>query len=660
MIRLVKQLVMLGILCLIGISPFLVPAPATAQDFTPHGLGTIPILYEGRVKPLGSLARYMRKNLYGNEQDAEQFLAESLFNPAYAENLPFIKVSNPEILSLLSLPTKKEKRYNFRQLSGALRAQKDLIISLAQQPQKNWTPAQKALMELQEKTFAYGDLLSSMTLYLPLTMHLPSKGLPAELQPMADRDITFTEAKPFESFLRRYLEEILERNGENVEKYTEAEQAVAYLSFNLMNLSNSGQKSTLFTVIPYESKSKTKTDTSHNEKIEWITPWHYIFTSAHIKRIEDERESHKLSKISNLWQELAHAYHKGEQSLWNRKIIELQESYAEITPHYNLVILEHYYNRIDPFYVSCLFYSAALLCLLLASMALAPRFFMFTAIITFISGLIIHGGGIAARIMILGRPPVSTLYESIVFVGFICVFYALVMYMMRRQKLWLIMGALLGVIIHILGFAHNQDSDSFLMLPAVLNTNFWLATHVICITIGYALCLMTSILAHFYLTIFAIEKRMENISKWRTLLPPVTLTHMPGLHHLALLSLLFASVGTVLGGIWADQSWGRFWGWDPKENGALLIVLWLVWVLHGRLSGCLSPLSYVAGLAYLSVIVALSWFGVNLLSVGLHAYGFTDSAAYMLGSITVMETIAIAALYIMAYLRFKNNNAIKV
>ena len=103
-------------------------------------------------------------------------------------------------------------------------------------------------------------------------------------------------------------------------------------------------------------------------------------------------------------------------------------------------------------------------------------------------------------------------------------------------------------------------------------------------------------------------------------------------------------MGTVLGGIWADQSWGRFWGWDPKENGALLIVLWLIWVLHGRVSGQLKQLAVLAGLAYLSVIVALSWFGVNLLSVGLHAYGFTDSAAYGLLGFIGLETFVIVLL----------------
>ena len=114
----------------------------------------------------------------------------------------------------------------------------------------------------------------------------------------------------------------------------------------------------------------------------------------------------------------------------------------------------------------------------------------------------------------------------------------------------------------------------------------------------------------------------------------------------ALIALFFVAVGTVLGGIWADQSWGRFWGWDPKENGALLIVLWLVWLLHGKISHDLNRLYYLAGMTFVSVIVALSWFGVNLLSVGLHSYGFTSEVAYSLGGFTAFELLVIGGLVI--------------
>jgi cytochrome c biogenesis factor len=89
---------------------------------------------------------------------------------------------------------------------------------------------------------------------------------------------------------------------------------------------------------------------------------------------------------------------------------------------------------------------------------------------------------------------------------------------------------------------------------------------------------------------------------------------------------LFSLVATVLGGIWADQSWGRFWGWDPKENGALLVVLWNAIILHARWGGFARERGVAVLAVFGNVIGSLSWFGVNMLGVGLHSYGFMDQA----------------------------------
>ena len=152
---------------------------------------------------------------------------------------------------------------------------------------------------------------------------------------------------------------------------------------------------------------------------------------------------------------------------------------------------------------------------------------------------------------------------------------------------------------------------------------------VICITIGYGCALVAGTMAHAYLL-----KLSDTIGK--------------KLQVATLIALLFTAIGTILGGIWADQSWGRFWGWDPKENGALAIVIWLIWLLHGRITGHLKAVGFAACLAAVNIIVALSWFGVNLLSVGLHSYGFTDSAAIGLAVFCFGELLIITGLTIHA------------
>jgi hypothetical protein len=89
---------------------------------------------------------------------------------------------------------------------------------------------------------------------------------------------------------------------------------------------------------------------------------------------------------------------------------------------------------------------------------------------------------------------------------------------------------------------------------------------------------------------------------------------------------LFSFIGTVLGGIWADQSWGRFWGWDPKENGALIIVLWNALILHARWGGMVKERGIMNMAIFGNIVTAWSWFGTNMLGIGLHSYGFMDSA----------------------------------
>jgi ABC-type transport system involved in cytochrome c biogenesis permease subunit len=158
-------------------------------------------------------------------------------------------------------------------------------------------------------------------------------------------------------------------------------------------------------------------------------------------------------------------------------------------------------------------------------------------------------------------------------------------------------------------------------MQAVLDTQFWLATHVVCISLGYTATFVAGFLALGYIAYALTPFRQERVLKSLTAMTYGTLCF----------AILLSFVGTVLGGLWADDSWGRFWGWDPKENGALIIVLWNALVLHARWGGMVAD----RGLAILAIggniATAWSWFGVNELGVGLHSYGFTEGVLMALG-----------------------------
>ena len=261
-------------------------------------------------------------------------------------------------------------------------------------------------------------------------------------------------------------------------------------------------------------------------------------------------------------------------------------------------------------------------------------------------GFIIHSVGIINRMVIMSRPPVTTLYESIIFVCFVLVLISIVFELIRKDSLGLFIGLTGGIILQYIGFKYAADGDTLGMLVAVLNSNFWLSIHVTTITFGYGVSLVSGLMGHIYL--FRSLSGKASKSELKTI--------FNNNYALTLIALFFTLFGTILGGIWADQSWGRFWGWDPKENGALLIVMWHLMVLHLRVSGMVKPLGFAFFSSLINIIVVLAWFGVNLLSVGLHSYGFTDNVATNLYLFIFSELILCTSLYF--FVKYKHNNII--
>src|SRR5207244_2190084 len=154
--------------------------------------------------------------------------------------------------------------------------------------------------------------------------------------------------------------------------------------------------------------------------------------------------------------------------------------------------------------------------------------------------------------------------------------------------------------------------DTMKVLQAVLDTNFWLATHVIIINLGYAATFLAGILGIVYV-IRGFFTSSLNRDAGKDLIRMI--------YGVVCFAMPFSFIGTVLGGIWADQSWGRFWGWDPKENGAVLIVLANALLLHARWGGLVKDRGIACLAIFGNIVTSWSWFGTNMLGVGLHSYG---------------------------------------
>jgi len=331
------------------------------------------------------------------------------------------------------------------------------------------------------------------------------------------------------------------------------------------------------------------------------------------------------------------AYAQQKPADFNKHVEAYQEILQErvAAPAMAKVRMEQVYNAVNPIYLSCVLY----VCILLATLA---GWMMGDKVIAVQRGVLaatimvatIHTAALLMRMYLQGRPPVTNLYSSAVFIGWGCAWLGAMIEWLDKRGAGNAIAAVTGFLSLLIAQFLGASGDTLEMLQAVLDTNFWLATHVTCITLGYTASFVAGFLGIGYV-LWGVCTPWMSAEGGKALVKKT--------YGVVCFATLLSFVGTVLGGIWADQSWGRFWGWDPKENGALLIVLWNALILHARWGGMVRDRG-VAVLAILgNIITAWSWFGTNQLSVGLHAYGFDQTLARSL-RITWIAHLALAGI----------------
>jgi len=322
------------------------------------------------------------------------------------------------------------------------------------------------------------------------------------------------------------------------------------------------------------------------------------------------------------------AYHQNKPDVFNQRVAQyLGFLNQRIPAAVRKARYEVQFNNFQPFYCATVLYVIAfvLACVsfLLGCLSRPAwsrslgRATLWLLLLT----LTVHTVGLGFRIYLQGRPPVTNLYSSAVFIGWGCVLLALFLEWLYRMGLGSITAAAIGFVTLIIAHNLGGDGDTMEMMQAVLDSNFWLATHVVAVTIGYSATFLAGVLGILFIVLGVFT---------RVLKPELFKSLGKMIYGVVCFAALLSFVGTVLGGIWADQSWGRFWGWDPKENGAVLIVLMNMLILHARWGGVIRE----RGMAVLAVggniVTSWSWFGTNMLGVGLHSYGFMDSAVFWL------------------------------
>lgn len=349
--------------------------------------------------------------------------------------------------------------------------------------------------------------------------------------------------------------------------------------------------------------------------------------------IGDASKKFELTEPVGKWLSLKKAYRLKDYQRFDEIIEEYSATIKANHPGLSFRInLEILFNRFQPFYQSLILYVLAFLLIVFSWMFWRDSLIQSGLIITVIA-IFIHTIALIIRMYLQDRPPVTNLYSSAIFVGWIAALLGLCIEWYMRNGFGTLMTSVLGFTTLIIAQNLSGDGDTMEMMRAVLDTNFWLATHVTTVTIGYSATFLAGFMGMFLVLQGVFTKTLEK-QQFHAISQMIYGT--------VAFATIFSFVGTVLGGIWADQSWGRFWGWDPKENGALMIVLWNAMILHARWGGIVKKRGVALLAIFGNIITAWSWFGVNMLGVGLHSYGFTDAAFIGLSGFVLSQLIVIA------------------
>jgi len=376
-----------------------------------------------------------------------------------------------------------------------------------------------------------------------------------------------------------------------------------------------------FLIVP---ASKSETDV-------WVVPPEFsrYYTDA------------QFAPIQTQLQTLATAYTDGDSFNFSRASNLLRENLhdlsAAIYPQDRQLRLEYFYNHFDGFYRAAWCYGIALVILIAAHLrergsalrggGTLPVF----GVAIVILGLAFHASGIVMRCLIAGRPPVTNMYESIIWVSFAVSFFGMIFFARYRTPVYLL--AALPVTLVALLLVHQMPiamPSSIDPLVPVLRDNFWLTIHVLTITLSYAA--------------FALAMGFGHILLWRYARNPSAARADAPMHfwlyRVLQLGVLLLAAGTILGGVWANYSWGRFWGWDPKETWALIALLCYILTLHGRLAGWWTEFGLVVASVVCFLAVLMAWYGVNfVLGKGLHSYGFGIGGETYVATFVILDLL---------------------
>jgi ABC-type transport system involved in cytochrome c biogenesis permease subunit len=557
-----KRLPFLALLLALGWVAWTLLPRSNPGPFDLAGFGRLPVLADGRIKPLDTIARTGLLMLQGRQRlvapdgrtlTPDAWLLDVFFRPRLADTYASFRIDNPDVLLIFNLTRADGDggvRFSFRQLEPGL-DELDRQGRLAE-PTENAarTSFQRAVVELREHLGYYDRLKYSV-------------------EPPDSADFAADLSEPVRLGVERPAFETMDTFG-------------------------------IVRAVPPADAASGPAG--------WESVGHSLWTSSSAAEVDPTVR--RYAAIGQAWRE--------SQPLAFAAII--QSCRDELSRRFPAAVrrasAEAFFNQAEPFITSLILYVLAFL-LAAASWLVWPDVLGRGALRIMSVAFALATAGILSRMWLEGRPPVTNLYSSALFIGWGAVGLCLILESLNRNAVASAAGSLIGFGTLVIAHHLSLSGDTLEMMRAVLDSNFWLSTHVVTVTTGYASTFLAGFLAIIYIVRGLFTRSLD----------PRTADSLARMvYGIVCFATLFSFVGTMLGGIWADQSWGRFWGWDPKENGALLIVIWNAIILHCRWGGLVRARGLMALAVFGNVVTAWSWFGTNMLGIGLHSYGFTSAA----------------------------------
>jgi ABC-type transport system involved in cytochrome c biogenesis permease subunit len=561
-----------------------------SPDFDIATFSELPVQVGGRIKPLDSVARNTLLILANRQKVVTpegitlspiEWFMDLTMRPEVADTYKVFKIEFPDDLGFAGLAQEGQRRYSFNELTPYFEEIRKRYESINPEPKKR-SAYEQQIAKLNDGLNHYNRVMHSLG---PI-------GKPERLDRLVDEYQTYLAS------VKSGLDEL--RKQQAGEEY-DAGKLSRLIQFgdDYLRLSQTAY----LRIVPPAAPASPMDDWK-NVGLELL----------------DVMQGDPLSPYVISYASLTMAYRQNQPEMFNQTVRELRQRFiADFPNDIDRIHFERLFNQVQPFYISMQLYVLVFL-IVCFSWLYWPRTLNKAAFLVLILTFLVHTSGLVARMYIQERYGVfvTNLYSSAVFVGWGAVLLGVFSEKFFRNGIGAAMAALVGFCTLIIAHHLAMSGDTLEMMRAVLDSNFWLATHVTVITLGYSAMFFAGALAIMF-TVSGLFLEGFNKELARSLSGMV--------YGIICFGTLFSLVGTILGGIWADQSWGRFWGWDPKENGALMIVIMGAIYLHTRWGGICKERGLMALAISGNMVTAWSWFGTNLLGVGLHSYGFTSSGA---------------------------------